>query len=291
MKAKIAKLKHKIYILLPKNLQKKAKSFYYDSLIRTFYKLKYKSHYGTTDFFNRILLETTTYCNLRCKFCPNSKYPRGLLKNKKLMPLKLFKKIVNELAEIDYNGVICLHFYGEPLTDKRLPNLVKYIREKLPKANIQLNSNGTLLTIPIYKKLFNAGINSMEISQYGDSMPENLKKIFAYLKTKPKKYNKINYRVFNDKLGLSNRGGEIKLKRLPDRPMCIYPEKEGMIIDYAGNAILCCQDYHSSIKFGNLKNEKLIDIWNKPVYKKLRKELKKQIFKLPICKRCVGLEK
>ncbi len=284
-------IRQKIYSSLPKSLQKKSKNFYYNKFIFPLYNLKYKLNYNKWDFFDSISLETTSYCNLRCKFCPNSKYGRGLLKNKKLMDEKLFKKIINELAEINYRGHVLFHFYGEPLTDKRLPSLVEYTKKKLPRAKLQINTNGFLLTISLYKKLVDNGVKLFIITQYADSVPPNIKDLLDYLKTRPKKENKIKYRILGEDIGLSNRGGEINVKKNIDyeRPICTYPNT-AIPIDYNGNVILCCNDYHSSITFGNLKKEKLLDVWRKPHYKKLRDEMRKGIFKLPICKKCVGLE-
>lgn len=284
------KIKQRIYAFLPRPLQKIVKSVYFDSLISPLYNIKYKLRYGTWDFFDSIAIETTTYCNLRCKNCPNSLYNRGTLKNRKLMNIDLFKKIINELSEIKYNGKILLHFYGEPLTDERLPKLVSYVRRKLPESVIHLNTNGFLLTIDIYKKLVEAGVTAFLITQYGEKIPENIKKLFQYLKSSNYP-NKIKYRVLGKDIALSNRGGELKIEKTTDydKPICTYPDNS-VIIDYLGNLILCCNDYHSSIKFGNLKNEKLADIWNKPAYKNIRKEVRKGIFKLPICRKCVGLE-
>ena len=284
------KIKQYIYTLLPRPLQKVVKSIYFDGLIYPLYKIRYRFHYGAWDFFDSIAIETTTYCNLRCKNCPNSLYDRGTLKNRKLMNMDIFKKIVNELAEVKYNGKILLHFYGEPLTDERLPSLVRYVREKLPESTIHLNTNGFLLTVDIYKKLIEAGASAFLITQYGEKMPKNVKKLFDYLKASNFP-NKIKYRVLGKDIALSNRGGELKIKKSTDydRPVCTYPDNS-VIIDYLGNIVLCCNDYHSSIKFGNLRGEKLVDIWNKASYKNLRKEVRKGIFKLPICRKCVGLE-
>lgn len=286
------KLKQKLFSFVPKSSQKKVKHSYYEYIIFPIYNLKYRIFYRTLDFFDAIALETTTYCNLRCKFCPNSKYDRGLAKNKKLMNIDLFKKIINELSEINYRGTINLHFYGEPLTDKRLPDLVKYIKEKLPKSKIEINTNGFLLTIPIYKKLIGFGVDSFFITQYTKTIPPAIKELFEYLKQNPTAPNKIEYRVLGKDLGLSNRGGEIKVKNVVDteKPICTYPNT-AVHVDYKGNVVLCCNDYHSSITFGNLNKEKLIAIWNKPNYKQLRKQLRKGIYELLICKRCVGLRK
>jgi len=283
-------IKKSLYSFLPKKIRKKIKNFYYDSII-PFYNLRNKIRYGFGDFFDHIALETTTYCNLRCNLCPNSKYERGLLKNQKLMDDKLFKKIINELSEFNYRGQLLFHFYGEPLTDKRLPEFVSYARKRLPKADLQINTNGFLLTIPLYEKLVASGVDSFFITQYFKEIPPNIKKLLIYLRNKPKKHNKIKYRVLGSELSLSNRGGEIKVDNPVDseRPICAYP-KNILNIDYFGNVILCCNDYHSSIIFGNLKREKLLNIWNKSDYRKFRKELKKRIFKLSICRRCVGIE-
>ena len=285
---KLKNIKHKTYSILPKNFQKKAKAIYYDKIIYPIYFLKCKYRYGQGDFFDRISIETTTHCNLRCKFCPNSKHPRGLLDNKKLFDLSLFKKVINELAEINYVGEVSLNFYGEPLTDERLPEMVAYIKKIIPKCSATINTNGFLLTIELYKKLLDVGLDSFGVTQYGEIVPPNTQKVLDYLKANPEVENKIKYRILGEEV-LYNRGGEIELKKLPDRPPCQYCPKV-LILDYNGDAILCCNDYHSVVKFGNVRGETLTEIWNKPTYKKIRKELNKGIFNLPICKKCVGEE-
>lgn len=284
-------LKQKMISMVPKKYRSKIKNFYYDYFSYPIHNIKYKLYYGIWDFFDSIAIETTTYCNLRCEFCPNSKYDRGLLKNRKLMDTNLFKKIINDLAKIKYRGWVLMHFYGEPLSDERLPDLVEYIKKKLPKAKIQINTNGFLLNIPLYKKLIERGVDRFFITQYGKTMPPAIKEIFEYLKDKSKREKKIVYRTLGKDLGLSNRGGEIKVENVVDyeRPICIYPNTS-IHVDFQGNIVLCCNDYHSSVKLGNLKNESLLEIWNKPNYKNLRRDLRRKIFHLPICRKCVGLD-
>lgn len=276
----------KSLLFFPKKHRKNLKNLYYDQFLFPFYCLRNKIYYGKKDFFDAVSIETTSYCNLRCKFCPNSKYERGLLKNKKLIPTKLYKNIIDQLAEMDYRGRILPYFFGEPLSDKRLPELIAYTRKKLPKAHIQLNSNGFLFTIPLYEKLVKAGVDVFHVSQYLEKMPPAVKELFDYLKNKPKKENKVSYRIFTDNLARSNRGGNIEVPNQWEKPICTYPSTF-LNVDCEGNVILCCADYHSSVKFGNLKKEKIIDIWNKPFYKKIRRDLRKKKFNLPICKKCI----
>jgi 8-amino-3,8-dideoxy-alpha-D-manno-octulosonate transaminase len=198
------------------------------------------------------------------------------------------------LSRFNFSGRVALYSYGEPCTDDRLPDLVRYAREKLPKANIEINSNGFLLTLNLYKKLVDSGISCIYVSQYGKSMPKTIKEIFEYLKTRPKGENKISYRIFNEELYplISNRGGEIEVAENVnyERPICGYPN-HAQTIDYQGNWVLCCNDYHSSIKFGNLEKESILQVWNKPYFKKIRKETNNGVYNLEICKKCVGIVK
>jgi len=284
-------LKRQVYLMLPKPLQKKTKDFYYGKWIDSLYRLKYKKHYGLNDFFDTIALETTTYCNLRCSFCPNSNHERGLQKNEKQMDKEVFMKIIDELAEIEYRGKVALYSYGEPCTDNRLPELIQYAKQKLPNSFVEINSNGFLLTVELYQTLVRAGIDKIYVSQYTDKMPSSVVKVYEFLKENPEFPDRIQYRIFNAETYplLSNRGGEIEMEQSVnyERPICGYPH-HAQTIDWEGNWVLCCNDYHSSIKFGNLGKETIMQVWNKPYFKKIREDTNNGIYDLEICKVCVG---
>src|SRR6056297_2984473 len=63
--------------------------------------------------FVSINLETFAHCNRECDFCFNNK--RFEQREKGQMSFELWKKIIDELAELDFKGRISPHFYGEPL--------------------------------------------------------------------------------------------------------------------------------------------------------------------------------
>lgn len=64
------------------------------------------------------------------------------------------------------------------------------------------------------------------------------------------------------------------------------PERT-IYIDYEGNVLFCCRQWARRGKsFGNIEDEKILDIWNKDEYKKLREEVRKGIRRLDICKNC-----
>ncbi len=112
-----------------------------------------------------IELETSTYCNRSCSWCPNSKYKRSKLKN--FIDFNLFLKIVDDLASINYDGQLALHNYNEPLLDPSLYKYLRIIKEKIQKARIIIFTNGDYLTKNVLKKLEANGVSSIYISLHG----------------------------------------------------------------------------------------------------------------------------
>jgi MoaA/NifB/PqqE/SkfB family radical SAM enzyme len=234
--------------------------------------LKNKPH-----LFEAIEIETTSNCNRRCVYCPNRLYFHG----SHLMQENLYKKIIDELAEIKYEGSIFPHHYGEPLTDNRLENLVRYTKTKLPKCKIELYSNGDLLTLTRFHNLLDAGVDLFRITNHDNTTPKNIKEILKEPIAKEKLYF---YALNPQKIPLFNRAGLVKPKTPITFKKCQLCNH--LVIDYRGNIVLCCNDYLSTQIFGNAKNSKIKDIWFQPKYVKLRHSINKGKFDLAICQIC-----
>ena len=253
-------------------------------------RLKYLLLYQKWDFFNEINIDVNTSCTRRCSYCPNSVYERGLLKNQKLMDENTFKKIIDELAKVKYRGVLSPVHYGEPLLDKRIFRLMAYAKKKLPKATLLIYSNGDCLTPSAYEKLISSGVTKFILTQHGITKSKRLGELFEHIKRNPNKKVRTNFSKFNENTPLLNRGGLVKPKNVLYEPGCIWPNN-ALVIDVDGNVILCCNDYLSTIKFGNVSKKSLLEIWEDKKYKNIRRDLIKKRFKLSICKKCVGIEK
>lgn len=233
------------------------------------------------DIFYAVEIETTTACNLRCSYCPVSTHYRG----NHLMDKHLFKKIIDDLAAVNYRGRIHPNWYGEPLIDKRLPSFIAYAKKKVPLAEIRIYTNGELLSVEFFTLLIEAGADSFLITQHTESMSDKLKKVFEFVEDKPELRNKIIYRGFDADLTLRNRGGLIvNSSTQGKRSKCKAIGQ--MDINYKGEVALCCDDYFSSVVFGNAHEESVVQIWNKPSYKEARKKLSKGIPVFKICKEC-----
>lgn len=242
--------------------------------------------YGNFDFFDAILIETATACNRRCSYCPNSIYDRGQVGNNKLMDVDLYKKIIDDLADMKYKGTVKPFNFNEPLLDKRLLDLVRYTREKLPKSNIHIATNGDYLTFELYKKLIDAGITAIYITPHRETMPDHIKGLFAKLKDRDDKVT-IKYNHLTPESTLANRGGLVQVKQRSPIPRCVIAPIT-IQISYEGNAFLCCNDYFGKYTFGNVREKSIKEIWKDPAYVNKRKELRKGVYKYEICKKCMA---
>lgn len=232
------------------------------------------------DLFEHVEIETASRCNRKCPYCPNSIYNRGNF----FMPEPLFQHIIKQLAALHFSGILRPHFYNEPLLDKRLPQLVRFAKTHLPACRIHLFTNGDYLTKPLLNELLAAGVDEVFVTGHEGKLGSHIKQLARQHAYK----NILHTSVISKTQPLFNRGGLVQVKKTITAPTCQLAAKY-LVIDYRGNVVLCCNDYLSSQAFGNLAKERIIDIWRKPNYARIRRETKRGIYRLDICRRCMGI--
>lgn len=242
------------------------------------------------DYLQSVSIETTTYCNLSCSYCPNSTVGRPI----ELMRDETFFRIVDSLADYrpGFNGDICPHFYGEPLTDDRLERFVEYIHGKLPAAAIIIYTNGILLTRQRHFSLMRAGVAQFVISQHTQEPDPRLIATLEEIRLSTPEIYSVRYvPMFNAPLKL-NRGGMVDVPTTKDNRWDI----EGcmafreMNFEVHGNALLCCNDYCSNHIFGNIHHESLKQICQNPDYIRTRWELLLGFNTYAICRTCKHID-
>lgn len=88
-----------------------------------------------------VQIELTNICNSNCATCPIPSMKR----ERKFMDFSLFKKIIDDLSNMNYTGNISPFLNGESLLVPNVLDYFRYIRSKVPKATITLYSNGSKL--------------------------------------------------------------------------------------------------------------------------------------------------
>lgn len=144
------------------------------------------------------MIETTTFCNIDCMFCPRDRY---ILKDR-TMPMELFKKIIDSIYElkIPIEG-LNLNGFGEPLLDPFLIDRIKYAK-KLTKK-IGFYTNGILLTEEKLKEL-KENVHHIWLSVHGNN-PEEYERLMKGADfEKIKKIAKRAKEIFKDELWIYN---------------------------------------------------------------------------------------
>lgn len=248
--------------------------------------------------FSIIEFNITGSCNRSCSFCPVSD-PAVYIKTNDGLDIHLFEKIVKDLKEINYSGKILFSAFSEPLLHKEVEELIATARKNLPNSRLEMVSNGDILTTKKLKKLFDAGLDTINISMYdGAHQVEHFTKMKeeANIKEDGVVLRRRYFENGNYGITISNRSGlinsnkfrdknEVSITELPLKHQCYYPFYM-ILVDYNGDVLLCPHDWNKTLKFGNLKNEKLFDIWKGKALNNIRKRLASSDRNFSGCKAC-----
>lgn len=117
-----------------------------------------------------IFIDPSDACNFKCKFCPTSN--RQLMKSVgrplKVMNFDLYKKIVDDISSFDQKlKVLRLYKDGEPMINKKLPEMISYAKKKNISEKIDTTTNVSLLNKDRTKDLVEAGLDRINISIEG----------------------------------------------------------------------------------------------------------------------------
>ena len=234
-------------------------------------------------------LELDSICNRKCIYCPVSIRPRPHQK----MSFELFKKIISNLNEINWKGILLPHFFNEPLIDKRLKSFLSYAKNIL-KDNVKIIilTNGDLLNIGLFSEWVEKLkiVDLFNVSIHDDKPKKHLLLLQKYVTDKSLDFNfKLN-NIKSENTPKYNRGGLIKIK---GKTVQDYLIKYGcnwalkMVITASGNYLICCNDYEEKNIFGNINNFSIKELWFDAVNE--RKNLYLANYERPICKACIGL--
>jgi organic radical activating enzyme len=237
--------------------------------------------------------------------CPNPTHKRV----RGFMSLELFKRIIDDLNDIDSIREICLSGFGEPFLDKNIIKKIRYVKQNSNKSTL-LFSNFGIVSKEQMKGVIDSNLDVLNISfngsfkTYEKTMKLNFKttkrKVETFLKIRGKqknplviiscilnKYNEEEVknlkRLWKDKVdGIyvgppDNWVGNVDVKLnknsyLNKRKKYHYPCKLfSPIINWKGEVGFCCRDFESRKIFGDMNNKKFLDIWYSPAYKDFRK--------------------
>ncbi len=264
-------------------------------------------------------LEPNSFCNRTCWFCPNSIVDR--ITPKHSLDKKLFNRVINDLVSIDYDHVIRFARYSEPTAFlKPLCEMIQATHRALPKASIDVITNGDYLKPETLNQLSKSGLHILRISIYPDNQEgswtpaaaiEKMQKLGERIQISPtqikEKNNSVSCLYEYDQMSIVawshdfnvkgfDRGESLKVlkdegfaRRSPCRMVF-----ENFTIEYDGTVMPCCNlrsdvPGQEKYKIDSLKTDDertIFDIYANKTYASWRKSLVNVEIKDTPCRTC-----
>jgi radical SAM protein with 4Fe4S-binding SPASM domain len=270
------------------------------------------------DYPAHVHLETMAKCNAACSFCPYSTLDR----QGAVMEDELIEKVVNDLCDIPRLHTFQLSPFkvNEPFLDNRLIDLLALFNTRLPNACITLTSNASPIT---EKKLTQLAafprigylwisFNDHRKVEYEQTMQLPYKRTIERLEMihKAKAEQRLHIRVVLSRVSdgsstdrefaiwvktrfplfdvsLLPRGGWIGQINAPANPPPSVRCSRwfDVSITATGEVAHCCMDGKAEFPIGNVRHEHVLEIYNKPSFRRLREKLNTRLEVDP-CRRC-----
>jgi len=273
-----------------------------------------------------ILIDTISYCNLKCSMCVH----KEMIRKKGIMPWDLFTKIIDEIAEVDKNVRVWVVFFGEALLLKRktpsIFDMIAYAKHK-GLTDVVLNSNGNLLDRRAAKGLIEAGLDAIYIGmdafkpetyvkvRVGGNYEKTVNNVVNLIELK-RQMNSVNPKVFvqfvemdintNEKEDFvrfwTEKGAIVKIRPkvswagMINAPNLILGNEERwpcywamqtMSITDTGKVVTCAVDLDAKYVAGDVNEQSLRAIWNGGLRKIRQHHFFKRFEELPAnCKDC-----
>src|SRR5262245_20317435 len=110
---------------------------------------------------DRVYVESTNYCNLKCIMCPTG---LGVVRRPKgYMAMDLYRRVIDELGPLVGSAV--LHSWGEPLMHPSLFDMIRY--GKRAGIRMETSTNITLLNDERAREVLDSGLDVLYLALDG----------------------------------------------------------------------------------------------------------------------------
>ena len=208
-------------------------------------------------------IETRTRCNSLCTFCAAN--TKDEIREDRSMLMETYKKIIDGLAEFDYQRRVSPYCNNEPLMDSNIFDFIAYTRKKLPKCLLEIKTNGMLLNEKKLVQLFDSGIDILYINDYMISEKSSKKINQVYEKYKGIYPGKIylsqaHYETTQDRI--NNRAGSNPRMEATSSPISHFCYRPFEMATFAADGTMsaCSNDFYLENNIGNIHNLSLIHI-------------------------------
>lgn len=198
----------------------------------------------------------------------------------------LLETIFDELGAIGYANRLSFYSNNEPFLDKRMFDIVTRARRKVPRAFLEIKSNGTTLTFDKVVQIFDAGLDILYVNDYvNDDRPSpSIQALQAQLsKTQRFRGHYARGRYTGQRIVIATRAvNEVLNTRAGTAPNrtalaapltvpCFRPF-EMMTVNPRGVVSVCSDDVYFKAAMGDLNGQSLLAVWNSERWQEMRRQ-------------------
>lgn len=189
-------------------------------------------------------IEISNKCNLTCNYCPHKIQKR----QKGFMNLEDFKQTLTLVKELKQDK-LTLHNFGEPLLHPQLEEFIKLSKEVVP--NVNLSTNGVLLTRDKAIKLKEAGLDELYFSEHNKALTKKVIDACEGLNL----LKSVRSNFWHDWAGTAPlKKDEIIVKVNP----CVFLKYNWVAVLWDGRVSSCCMDVEGIGVIGHINEENIL---------------------------------
>ena len=295
-----------------------------DTILQT--QLKQGRLEDSGDFPKVLLIDTISYCNLKCSMC----FHKEMKRKKGIMAWNLFTKIVDEIAETDKSVRVWMVFFGEALLLKKkrptIFDMIAYAKSK-GLTDVVLNSNANLLDQSAAKGLITSALDAVYVGidaftphtysklRVGGNYEKTVQNVIGLIEMKKRMHAEkpdvfvqfVEMDINKDEKEpfiafWTEKGVTVKIRpkvswagminapnlilRNDDRWPC-YWAMQTMSITDRGEVVMCAVDLDASFVAGDCNRQSLKEIWKGGLRELRHLHSRKRFEELPqLCRDC-----
>lgn len=270
-------------------------------------------------------IETRGNCNARCTFCPYSKTMHERAGT--ILGTDHVKKLLDDASKSDKIAHVIFHGLNEPLLDNRLEGFTEYIKSRRPDISVVIFTNGVFMTPERFDSLKEAGVDSIVVSLNAISQEQHTQimgligkfqtvvgnceyairnkgevDLGVHAVINGDSFTEEDGKAFIDRWGLSTKGGVGLLvwegnwagdnrtvyQFKPNE--CCFRATSSIYITCEGDSTACCFDPYGKLKFGNIKEQSLQEIYSSEKYVQFRQDhVNDEADKWKVCQGCTRI--
>ncbi len=226
--------------------------------------------HGRIDLPSAIGLETSTACNRRCHYCPQSVAPH----KQKIVDADIWHLFLRRLEEFRWRGAVALTKYNEFSLVPNSWNYVAALRDR--GCRPVLFSNGD--RPEVIERWVEAGAFRVRVTEHPPFRPEWAERIEEVRRRHPRvvKVARLQW--------LHNQAGRIETGERMD--YCY--NAHGISVNHDGTVSMCCLDYENEHLVGDIRRQSFAEIWRSPRHRAVREKVVRGVPATPLCSTCLN---